>query len=245
MARDEHILFIENIPAYTIGALDPDEVSVLEAHLQTCESCRTELAAYRAVSDSLLMALPPQQPSEALRRRLQSRLPGAYNRPRPRLAWSFNQLALGTALVFLLVLNLISLTRLQALQNQQAELSDQVRNGQVALAMLSYPGVQTLPITGENVTGTILLDQERNSAVLIVRDLPSLSEDQVYQAWLIDPQGGRVSAGLFRPEADQPFTTEAVFSNQDLSMFVGLGVTVEPAGGSDQPTGTRVFKVDF
>jgi len=234
-----------DLPAYAIGALDPEEVSAFEAHLQTCDSCRTELAAYRAVGDNLLMALPPRQPSRALRDRLQSRLPGARSRARPRLAWSFNQFALGAALVFLLVLNLVSLSRLQALQDQQAQLLDQVRNGQAALAMLSYPNVQTLPISGQNITGTILLDRERNSAALIVWGLPSLAENQVYQIWLIDPQGGRVSAGLFRPEIGQPFTTEALFSNQNLSMFVGLGVTVEPAGGSDQPTGTRVFKVDF
>ena len=71
---ENHIAFQESLAAYALGALDADEVASLEAHLQTCESCREELAGYRALSDGLLAGLPPRQPSPALRRRLQGRL---------------------------------------------------------------------------------------------------------------------------------------------------------------------------
>jgi hypothetical protein len=30
-----------------------------------------------------------------------------------------------------------------------------------------------------------------------------------------------------------------------LSSYIGIGVTVEPAGGSDQPTGERVIRINF
>src|SRR5215475_12618170 len=98
MASDQHTRFLENIPAYALGALDADEVAALEAHLQTCASCRTELAEYRSLGDSLLTALPPQQPPAALRKRLQSQLPSA-RKPitPPRFHWSWNQLSIGTA----------------------------------------------------------------------------------------------------------------------------------------------------
>ncbi|MCU0486794.1 MAG: anti-sigma factor [Anaerolineales bacterium] len=62
---------------------------------------------------------------------------------------------------------------------------------------------------------------------------------------MIDPQGNRTSAGLFRPEGELPFTSAALLPQADLTNFVGIGVTIEPLGGSDQPTGERVFKVDF
>ena len=70
MAQNEHPRFIENIPAYAIGALDGADITALESHLKTCASCRAELAEYRAVSESLLTAVPPKQPSVALRKRL-------------------------------------------------------------------------------------------------------------------------------------------------------------------------------
>jgi anti-sigma-K factor RskA len=245
MYRDECVPFRENIPAYVLGSLDLEDAVALNIHLQTCKECQDELAAYNAVSEGLLMATPPQNPSAGLRKQLQARLPSAQKVLRPSWTWSFNQVALVVTVIFLLVLNLYSFIQIQSLQRQQAQLARQINTGQAALAMLSYSDTQTIPITGTNIAGTFLLDRDRNVAVLIVWNLPSLKSDQTYQIWLIDPQGKRTSGGLFRPEADQPFTSVAVFSGQNLSNFRGIGVTVEPAAGSNQPTGARIFKVDF
>jgi anti-sigma-K factor RskA len=245
MAHDEHIPFRENIPAYALDALNAEEIAALESHLQTCASCRTELAEYRTLSDSLLTAIPPRQPSLALRQRLQGQLPGAQKTIRPRLNWSFGRAAVGIAFVFLLALNAYSILRVRSLQRQQTQLIDQIQNGQMALAMLSYPNTQRFLINEENVTGSLLLDKEYNSAVLILRGLPSITDDQTYQIWLIASNGNRTSAGLLRPQTNQPFIAEAIYSPQDLANFVGIGMTVEPSGGSDHPTGPRVFKVDF
>lgn len=248
MAHHEHSLLRENIPAYALGALDVEDARALEAHLPTCGSCRAELADYRLVSENLLMAVPPAQPSPALRKRLQSRLPSAQSllrAERPRSAWSFSQLAMGAALLVLLVMNLFSFAQMRALQRQQLSVQQQLQNNQAALAMLSYPGTETLPIEAGEISGTVLLDRERNSAALVVWNLPELTEGQTYQAWLIEPDGYRHSVGIFRSASDLPYTTHPVFASQSLSNFVGIGVTVEPAGGSEQPTGPRVFKVDF
>ncbi len=203
---------------------------------------------YRAISDGLLTALPPRPPSAALRTRLQSQLPSAKKKaaaPRFRLAWSFGRLALGGALALLLLLNAFSFIQMRQIQNQQAALAQQVRTSQFALSMLAYPGTQAIPIAADNLTGSVLLDRERNTAALVMWRLPELGSDQTYQAWLIEPDGQRVSAGVFRPQADESYTTKPVYPKQDLSNFVGIGVTVEPAGGSEQPTGQRIFKVDF
>jgi len=245
MLSDEHTPHLENIPAYAIGALDAEDVAALDVHLQTCSSCRDELAAYRTASDQLLMSLPPQQPSAALRRRLQRRLPGAQKAVRARLNWSFSRVAVGIAIVLLLALNVFFISQVQALQSQQAQLLDQIQNGQVALAMLSYPNTQSFTIREASVTGSFLLDREYNNAVLILRGLPAIAENQSYQIWLIAPNEERTSAGILRPQPDLPFISEPIYATQDLANFVGLGMTVEPAGGSDHPTGPQIFRVDF
>ncbi len=243
--QDEHSPFRENLPAYALGALDAEDIAALEAHLQTCESCRTKFAEYRQISNSLLTAIPPRQPSAALRKRLQNQLPSARKTVRPRLAWSFNQLALGGALVLLLLMNLFSFVQMRGLQSQQAGLLKQLQQNQFTVAMLAYPGTQSLPISANNVSGSVLLDRDRNTAALVVWNLPTLPRQQTYQIWLIEPSGHRVSVGLFHPQENSSYTTQPIFSQQALSNYVGIGVTVEPAGGSDQPTGPRVFKVDF
>jgi anti-sigma-K factor RskA len=242
---DQHNPFIENIPAYALGSLDAEEAAALEAHLMTCASCRDELAACRLVSENLLMALPPRAPRAVLRQRLKRHLPSAQKADRPRWTWSFNQFALGIALVVLLALNVFSLVQMQSFQHQQAQLTREMQTGQIALAMLAYPGTQSLPINAANIAGTLLLDKDRNVAVLIVWNLPALQNNQTYQAWFIDRQGERTSAAIFDTEPTLPFTSVSIISPSDLSSFTGLGVTVEPAGGSKQPTGPRLFKIDF
>ena len=245
--RDEHAPFLENIPAYAIGALDADETAAPESHLTTCASCRTELAEYRALGESLLTALPPRQPPAALRKRLQSRLPGAQKitPTRPSFNWSFSQLAVGAVLVILLAINIYSVLQMRSLQLEQSRLNRQVRTGQTVMSMLSYPATERLAISSESVVGSLLLDRERNIVALIVWNMPQLDETRTYQIWLINPQEERVSAGLFRPEGDEAYTTHIAFPEESLTDFIGVGVTVEPAGGSDQPTGERVFRVDF
>ena len=245
MTYFEHLPFLESIPAYALGALDTKEAAALEAHLRTCESCREELVAYRTTTDNLLMSIPPQEPSAALRQRLQSRLPSAQKSARPRSNLSFSRLAMGLAIVLLLILNAVSLSQVRALQNQQAQLMNQIQNGQMALVMLSYPHTQSFPIQSENITGSLLLDREYNNAVLILRGLPAIPEHQTYQVWLISPDGGRTSAGLVQPQTDIPFISEPLEAAQELANFVGVGMTIEPAGGSDQPTGSQIFRINF
>jgi anti-sigma-K factor RskA len=246
--QDEHSLLRENIPAYSLGTLDAQEIRALEAHLQTCAACRTELSRYRAISDNLLMAIPPRAPSAALRKRLQNQLPSAQTPQkvaRPRLAWSFGSLAMGAAVILLLVVNLFSFLQMREIQDQQASLLQQLRSNQFALSMLAYPSTQAFPISEQNLSGSVLLDRERNTVALVMWHLPELSEDETYQAWLIGYDGSRVSAGVFRPQPDVSYTTQPIYAKQDLSSFAGVGVTVEPAGGSEQPTGPRMFAVDF
>jgi anti-sigma-K factor RskA len=237
--------FIEDIPAYALGALDPDSAAALEAHLQSCETCQAELAAYRAVSANLLLETPPQQPPATLRQSLQEHLPSAQKAPHARRTWSFGQLAFGMAVILLLGLNIFSILQIQSLQRQQAQLARQFQAEQTALAMMTYSDTKTIPIDAQGVGGTVLVNKEHNIAVLIIWNLPPIPDNQTYQAWLIDSKGNRTSAGWFRLETGQPFTSQTVSSKQGLSNFTGVGITVEPAGGSSQPTGQRIFKIDF
>ena len=235
----------ENLAAYSLGALDAVERSALESHIESCDDCRSELAKYQQISRGLMAALSPRQPSPGLRRKLLRRLPGTS---RPRFAiphFTLGQAALGAALAVLIALNLFSLIKLQVFQAKQAGFVSQFETGQTALAMLAYPGTKTYPIEGQGVAGSLLMDADTNSAVLFVWNLPVLPANQAYQVWLIDVQGGRVSAGLFRTDASQPFTSVRLITPRSLSDFSGLGVTVEPARGSPGPSGQNVLKVNF
>jgi len=246
MALKRHSPFLEDIPAYALGALDAEAASALEAHLQTCASCRDELASYHLLSGDLLAAMPPVNPPASLRRQLQSKLPGIRQRSsQRRMNWSWGQFAVGFALVALLILNVFSFLQIQSIQERQAGLTRQLQSEQTALALLSYPGVKTIPFDANGIAGSLLLDRDRNAVALFAWNLPQLAQGRTYQAWLIDSKEERTSLGTFRSDPSLPFTTFSVISSSDLEKFIGLGVTVEPSGGSDHPTGPRLFRVDF
>ena len=245
MALKKHTPFIENIPAYALGALDVEDASALEIHLKTCASCRGELAAYRTVSDGLLMVMPPKNPSGSLRHRLQAKLLSAHKPSLRHMSWSFGQIASVVAVGILLFFNIISIIQMHSFQQQQLQLSHQLQLEQTALALLSYPGVKTIPINANGITGTLLLDEDRNAVAMFAWNLPQLPANQTYQAWLIDSQEERVSLGVFRPDPSLPFTSYSTILPNSISDFIGIGVTVEPSGGSSHPTGPRLFRVGF
>jgi anti-sigma-K factor RskA len=237
--------FIGDIPAYAIGALDSAEIAALETHLLTCEVCQAELSTYAPLSEQFLLAVPPQQPSTILRRKLQVHLPSARKTSRPKFTWSITQVSVGLAMFVLLALSIFSIFQTQKLVQQQSKLTQQAETSQIALAAMSYPETKAIPINAENISGTLLLAQEQNVAVIITWNLPVLKPDQTYQIWLIDPQGKRTSGGIFNAQPDLPYATATVASPGSLANYNGIGVTIEPAGGSPQPTGQRIFKVDF
>jgi anti-sigma-K factor RskA len=69
-------------------------------------------------------------------------------------------------------------------------------------------------------------------------DVPSLVDNTTYQLWLVD-EAGATSVGLFRP--DDTGRVEQRFDDVNPLGFV-IGVTIEPAGGSDEPTPPIVAK---
>lgn len=242
---EKHLTFKENLAAYALDALDAEETSALEDHLPTCEACRAELADYQRLSAGLLSALPPQAVRPALKRTLEKRLSSLARSTRPQFKLSRSQAVFVSALVILIALNVVSIFQVFSLKQQQNELSRQYYSDQTAVAMLAYPSTQTIGFEQNGVSGSLLVDKKRNLLAVFAWHLPSPPAGKTYQMWLIDPQGDRTSGGFLMPETGQPFVMEVITSPQPLRDFNGLGITLEPLGGSPQPTGPKILRVDF
>ena len=243
MADEKCQPFRDLLPAYALQALDPDEFESLEKHLRACAGCRAELEKCQAMSDGLLFAMPKVVPPARVRARLIARL--AAEKPHAARHVRFNwQWVMGLALVALLVLNVSTLVQLDFLQRQQAALTAQLNTSQKALALVAYPDSRTYEVSGK-AAGTLVLNDELHSGALFIWGLEPLDPMHTYQVWLIQPDGKRVSGGLFRPEPGQLLVSAFVSSPRPFSDFVGLGVTVEPSGGSPAPTTPRVIGTTF
>ncbi len=242
---DEHALANQELAAYAVDALDPAEVSGLEAHLRTCKICQADLGAYRRVSSGLLSAVPPVYPRPAVRQLLQRRLTHQTQPARSAWRWSPWQLASAGALALIIVLGIVSSLQLRSLLESQAELRSRSDSQQIAVAMLAYPSTQSIGFAQNGISGSLLVDKQRGLIAVFAWHLPVPPAGKTYQMWLIDPQGHRTSGGLLAYETGYPFVTAVITSPSPLSNFNGLGVTVEPLGGSPAPTGPRIFGVDF
>jgi anti-sigma-K factor RskA len=81
----------------------------------------------------------------------------------------------------------------------------------------------------------VVLDRGDHEGVLAVTDLPRLDAAHQYQVWLIRGAERR-GAGVFSVDA-QGYGSVLLSVPVDFRDFHGLGVSVEPAGGSLMPTG--------
>jgi Anti-sigma-K factor rskA/Putative zinc-finger len=87
----DHADVREQLEAYALGALEPDEVEATRAHLERCPDCRTELASFQRVVDELPSALAAASPlriHRSLLRRIVASVqvrPAGRRFPRPSL----------------------------------------------------------------------------------------------------------------------------------------------------------------
>lgn len=78
---DAHLLAL--LPAFALGAADPEEVAFVRRHLTHVHSAEEELAAYARLIDALHFAAPPVAPPPALEAKLRVALAGAPAAGRP------------------------------------------------------------------------------------------------------------------------------------------------------------------
>ncbi|MFZ2177339.1 MAG: anti-sigma factor [Rhodococcus sp. (in: high G+C Gram-positive bacteria)] len=97
------------------------------------------------------------------------------------------------------------------------------------------------PIEGGG-SATVVYSKAVNAGVLVMNDVTPPSPGSVYQMWLIGPSHEPVSAGIMDGAAVTPSTT-AVVNGIDES--TALGFSVEPPGGSTQPTGAIFATVNL
>ena len=240
--------FEELLAAYALDALAPEEQRQIEVHLQDCETCQGILASYQGVKEALLFAPVPKAPPRKLRARLLKQIDQRSETPQRRRAIQrvpATAFGLALGLIVLLAANIGFLFQSQRLLDQGQDALAQQQAGQTAVAIASYPSSQVALIEEDGVRGTVVYDPDLPVGVMYVWGLQPPPEDQAYQAWLVDAQGQRLSGGLLTFSEDTGFGWLMIEAPLPFAEYSGLGVTLEPAGGSPAPTGPRILGADL
>jgi anti-sigma-K factor RskA len=198
--------------AYALDALDPGERQSYEQHLSGCSQCQEELAELSGAAGALAYAVEPGDPPPALRERILDA--ARAERPnvvplRPRWATPVAAVAAvaACAAVGLGIWNISLHNRLSG----------------------SSEALQRVPVSG--ASGSVVLGSG-GAGALVLSDLSSAPVGKTYEAWVIK---GDVAtrAGLFRGGQ----TSTYVRLSKPVPSGAIVAVTIEPAGGSAQPTG--------
>ena len=248
------------VGSYVVNALDPDELEEFEAHLAVCPTCSREVVEFGetaaelsllasvappppALRESIMAAisevrpLPPELPTETAPAESSPRGPATVPAERP-----VDELALRRQRRRTRVLTVLAAAVLAAavalggvvytlVQARQAQVAQQAAETE----LLTAPDVQTYSATMKD-GGQIsfVVSRSLNRAMFIGKDLPDVGADKRYQLWTLEGQqpipDNLVAGGGDRQE----------FFRETLSGVTGLAVSVEAAGGAQQPTPSAI-----
>ncbi|HLO28036.1 MAG TPA: anti-sigma factor [Anaerolineales bacterium] len=254
----------ELLPFYALDALTEEERVLVEEYLTEHPEARRQIETMSETVSALPLSVAPVKPSRQTKEALMARVnadakararSSAQSQPSRRairFESFFRTLSFGAALaaiIWAIVLNV----QVSHLQKEIATLNDALvaqsksLNQVIAKLPQATPSdVITVSLKGTKVQpqaqGQLIADPSSQSAVLVITGLPPLQPGKTYQVWLIG--GAPVSAGLLTVNQDGQGVI-IVTSKEAIGSFKSLGISIEPEGGSPQPTGDIVVLSDL
>ncbi len=216
----------EDVAPYVLGALEPQECEVFEAHLKTCAICREEVAALQLVVDALPAVAPQRTAPAELKSQIMasveseashqgSNVPRRARRPAWRAA--FAPRALGALVAAAAIVAVLAI----ALQGGGGGTPTRTIQAQV---------------TAPHASASVLLSA--GHAELNVVGLPQTPPDRVYEVWVKRAGAPEPTDALFTVTADGKATVGVPGNVAGVKQVL---VTSEPLGGSRVPTRAPVI----
>ena len=248
-----HEAMLDSVAVYALGSLPPGEAKEVRAHLATCEECREEYRelapaaaaigySAEACVDARSGAIAP--PGPLLKKRIMQQIRpnvGEMRAVRP-IVWPAYAVA-AACLIFALVTAIVNISLNSEVRTSHAEvallnahmvnITRELAHERVALADLIAPDSQRYPVNNGEVV-------KHGSRLYIAMDaLPAPPKGKVYQAWTLHAGATQMSPSVtFVPNAGG---VAVVPVPGNASAVVAVAVSVEPDGGSKQPTSKPTF----
>ncbi|MFE0510094.1 anti-sigma factor domain-containing protein [Streptomyces sp. NPDC058964] len=237
--------------AYALHALSDEERDAFERHLGACEACAQETDELCATAARLGLAVSVT-PGPALREQVLRRITSVRQetpggpvpvrsgrtglRARPLSRW-----ALAACLAAAAALGGTAVWQHHRAEDALSRAHKAEQGAAGISAVLAAPDARAE--AGElagGATGTVVVSRSRDKAVFVVSKMAHPPAGKVYQLWF-DDNGTMRSAGLMDPHrSDQTVLLQGAVDGAS-----GMGITVEPAGGSRQPTSDPLALMHF
>jgi anti-sigma-K factor RskA len=225
--------------AYAVDALDDIERAQFERHLAECAECRAEVASLRATA-ATLAETSATTPPPGLRDKVLAEIgtvrplpPAARTGAAPRRRFRLAALAAAAAVIAAVGAGGIVIAEPWADDTGQTQVSAVDR-------VLQAPDAERYTQSVDGSEATLVRSPSLNRAVLVTRNMAPPPQGKVYELWLDHEGIGMVPAGLMEQGGEQTILLEG-----DPATAIGAGITVEPAGGSEEPTSPPVTLFSF
>ncbi|WP_165223052.1 anti-sigma factor [Aquisphaera insulae] len=252
-----HDKWLESADLYALGALDGEELSRFEDHIDSgCEECERQVREAREALLLLPRSLPESTgPSPGVKRRLMAQVAAESSgpsqlepRPRPRRGIHWGRVGLSAAAALLIGLAGLAAWddwnlrgQLRDLAAEAAQLRTSLVQRKDVIRYMEDPEVAIVILAGlppsPKASGRVLWRAADRTGFILARGLPPAPSGKKYAVWAIGPSGP-VLAGQFTDEEIRraPFrlpppgtTTEPAYRE--------FAVTLEPASAGPRPTG--------
>jgi len=231
--------------AYVCHALEPAEREAFERHLAQCPTCTAEVAELQETA-ALLASAAAETPPPRLKSTVDARIAVTRQIPplvahgptaqpdarRPRRRW-FAALGWGLATGLAAAVAVLGVQ----VNDQQHQIDQASQRNAAISTLLSAPDARagSVAVTTGG-TGTVLVSRSLDEAAITINGLTKLAPGHTYQLWMMGPSGAR-SGGLLPAGAQASGSLLA----HGLGDARTIGLTVEPVGGSAQPTTVPVM----
>lgn len=203
-----HDAMLDNVAAYALGTLDAPEARVVASHLRTCDECRAEYDALRPVVSAVGSAgVNEAVPSPLLKMRIMKEVRAQASRPK-RTAFALPYALAAACLLLAAGLGLV-------VEQQHATIADLSTARRVAFAQ-----------------GDVLVAPDR--LFVVVHGLPALPAGKVYQTWTLAKGAKTMTPSVTFTPDERGSAVVAIPANG--ANTAATAISVEPAGGSRQPT---------
>jgi len=242
MNETNHERWSEDVAAYMLGALEPEQAAELERHAARCERCQAEIRWLTPALDALPEGVERLEPPRALRERVMSEVrmeaePADAFAEEPPNAGLFARAAdwlreLGSG-----PMGLRPVAGFAAAVLVVAAVAGFAIGGGLG----SDDGGETTTLVAGKAPGvTAKMVSEGDGGTLHLANVKQLPSDRVLEAWV--QRDGEIEAveALFVPDREGRASTEL----PDMDGVEVVMVTKEPSGGSESPTGEPLISID-
>ncbi|WP_415942895.1 anti-sigma factor domain-containing protein [Streptomyces sp. 067-1] len=228
--------------AYALHALPDDERDAFERHLAGCATCEQETREFAAATARLGLAATVV-PGPVLKDRVLHRIttvrqvpPGGGTVEKARRAvprgGGLARWALAACLAAAAGLGGTAAWQHERAQDAGERAARAEQRAETLAGVLAAPDAESRTARlADGASGTLVVSARQDRAVFLASGMAEPPSGKVYQLWF-DDHGTMRPAGLMDPGS----TSQAVLMEGPVDGAAGVGITVEPAGGSKQPT---------